>query len=213
MDGIKLRLQELESHVQNHIDTILSTERASPLVCILCNLGEYGILQSRRLRKFDIEDIDLLAFAARALMEAAFLLHYFTGGPTASLKLLVKHFRTDEAEIWQGVNDLSGGDSAHDGSRPDTSLESETENLLRAPSVAKLARRFGAEEEYKAFYKLYSKYVHPSAYFIFGEQDETHAEGFKEVFLERGSVYMSEMAERFAQLATIVKELDKERRV
>lgn len=37
--------------------------------------------------------------------------------------------------------------------------------------------------------------------------------GFKEIFLERGSVYMREMAERFSKLAAIVADLDKDRRV
>src|SRR5207237_306565 len=52
----------------------------------------------------------------------------------------------------------------------------------RPLAVSVLAKQTGNQDEYEAFFKLYSKYVHPSAWLVFARVDEADTPAFRNVF-------------------------------
>lgn len=207
VDELLDELGTLEDEIRSAADTILGSPEASDLVSILCNLGDYVVLQSSRLRRYGRDDIDLVAFSARGIMEATLLLLYFTCEHTASLPLLLQHVACDFNDIVKGIRALEETDSDVSGNTQ--ALEEicvDDTAPKRSPRFAELATRFELKAEYQAFYKLFSKYVHPSAYFLFGERDDTTIADLHHTFVKRGVGYMRMFAHHLFRLIDVLSE-------
>jgi len=62
--------------------------------------------------------------------------------------------------------------------------------ILKKPeSIIIRARMAGLEQEYKALYKLFSKYIHPSSYTINAGYKEIHGSGIRNIFLIHAQLY------------------------
>jgi hypothetical protein len=66
--------------------------------------------------------------------------------------------------------------------------------LHKHKPTAILAKETGMEEEYRAFFKLYSKYVHPSAWVIHGSTERVHRFEIKQTFLVQAQRYAGSIA-------------------
>ena len=64
----------------------------------------------------------------------------------------------------------------------------------RTPNYIDLTTRTGAQDEYKSFYKLYSKYAHPSAYLLMGDRREVWSGYIRDIFLDRAVLYAEHCA-------------------
>lgn len=202
-------LHAVQERIRSYIERILESERATMLPKLLCNLGEYVIRQSARLFEYEsVDEIDLAAQAARGIAEATLFLHYFTSGPSASLNLLLEFVARDFDDITEGATRFKTTD-AH------TPLESPRvlqaagalhQRRSKAPGFAQLARQFGAEEEHRSFYKLYSKFVHPSPYFVFGNRSGDTERQLMKIFADRALVYTREFADRMREVVDALDE-------
>jgi len=208
-DKIYDELERLAGEITLLRNRILESERAATLPKMLCNLGEYVIRQSRRLTvtRSD-DDIDIVAHAARGIAEATLLLHYFTSAPTASLDLLMEFVDRDFSEIKEGIVALnaSTNDTRLQGPSIVHSTLAKLPRRRRPPTFGELARLFGAEPEHRSFYKLYSKFVHPSPYSVFKTQDSEITSQIRQIFLTRAAIYVREFTERMMEIINILDE-------
>ena len=70
-------------------------------------------------------------------------------------------------------------------------LEQHGKNNLKHFRVSDMARKVRMESQYNAFFKFYSKYVHPSSWLIFATEEEKANTALKNTFLLTAQYYSS----------------------
>ncbi|MGH7492959.1 MAG: DUF5677 domain-containing protein [bacterium] len=65
--------------------------------------------------------------------------------------------------------------------------------------LSELAKKVDMEKEYKAFFKLYSKYVHPSSWIIIGAEEEINGSMYRDTFLLQLQVYASMILQKVTE--------------
>ncbi len=79
----------------------------------------------------------------------------------------------------------------------------EKQKFNRTPNVYRLAELLGAVEEYQIFYKLYSKYTHPSAYYLLSSNTEKESDELRFVFLIQSAKYVKEIELKIKSICDI----------
>lgn len=135
------------------------------------------------------------AWIARNLFELSILARYVSLSAD-NLKEYSTELPNDEIEILEGMKEIVPPEekaTLHDITDRITALKNVTANydrvLHRYKSTANLAKKTGMEKEYNAFFKLYSKYVHPSAWLIHGSTERVHRDEIKKTFLVQALLY------------------------
>lgn len=145
---------------------------------------------------FDLP-IECIAWISRNLFEMNLIMEYSIRFPEKA-KDFVLQKGSDEVEILQGTLTLSPTDS-HKSIVPIKERISHLQGVLKKHgktglkhfTVAEMARAVGMKDEYDAFFKLYSKYVHPSAWLIFAAQEEKSSMVYRNIFLLQAQYYAS----------------------
>ena len=140
--------------------------------------------------------IDLHAFAwrVRNIFEGFLLLEYTTKS-AQNAKIFVAQKIADEITILEGVLSLdptSQPDNTEITRRKDKATAVLAKHGINKASpwrVDFLAAQTNHSSEYGAFYKLYSKYVHPSAWTILSAADEYNNKDYWEVFIIQAQLY------------------------
>jgi len=207
-EELQRRLEASEEALRRASDTIASSDHACLLVKILCNVPVYAASQSQRARGWTHpQDLDLLAYAVRCIFEAGLLAwYYLRKSDDDMIARLAEHFMRDEIEIEQGF--LALGRDLHLGFREIAKSlgehRSSCPRAKRPPSMRELAALLGAEAEYSAFFRLYSKLVHPSAYSLFGRTPKPEAGPIRTLFLMNAARYMEELVALFEEVEAAV---------
>lgn len=161
----------------------------------LRRIAEYASKQIVRVAELYSAGIELHAWTARNLFEA-YLICEFILRDEANAKQFVSQKATDELQINEGALGL-----ADDPDDPNCGpIIKRNEHIRRTLAkhalperrpwpVADLAKRTGHKSEYQAFYKLYSKYVHASAWLIFGKSEEVDTLVYHNIFLMQAQKY------------------------
>lgn len=139
---------------------------------------------------------DLFAFAwrTRNVFEAMLLLKYVASSGEAARRFIGQK-GGDEKAIWDGLIALAEpGDTRVDllkGRRDHIAAVLGKHGFERASPwrVEQIAEWVEMTSEYAGFYKLYSKYVHPSAWTVLSDQDEYDFESVWEIFLVQGQLH------------------------
>ena len=173
----------------------------------LARVAGYASSQINRLAAMYTSGIELHAWTARNLFEAYLVGEYIFLEPLKA-KDFVAQKASDELQIYEGFLGISG-DLADPIKRPILERIGHIRRTLAkhglrevSPwSVSFLAKQTHNEADYKAFFKLYSKYVHPSAWLVFARPDEIDTLVFHNVFLIKAQSYGAFILKR-AQEAT-----------
>jgi hypothetical protein len=167
--------------------------------------NDYVGLVSQRLLKSAAREVraaasqyrkDIFAFAwrVRNIFECMLILKRVASGVDQAAAYAAQK-GSDERSILDGLISLA------DGSTADTTLlEQRSQHISK--TLAKsgfdraspwrmdvVAQQVGMKSEYDAFYKLYSKYVHPSSWNVLADPDEYEAPPYWQIFLIQGQLH------------------------
>jgi Family of unknown function (DUF5677) len=162
----------------------------------LNGLVRYSSIQVLRLVELYEGSIESHAWIARNLFEGYLLCAYIREDASRA-RQFVSQKGVDELQINEGFMTL-----CQDQSEPSLQVVRERNDRIKwalnkhATPVSQrpwrvefLAKQTGNQGEYEAFFKLYSKYVHPSSWLIFGEPNETDTPVLANIFLIQAQYY------------------------
>ena len=148
-------------------DNLERNDKTVTLFNLLSASADYLDLAAENIE----EHISLIALATRNLYEINLQTCDILRSPDSLLRWLGEAV-TDKIEVLEGVLSLKTGDA-----KIRAVLRTEIERLsslrekhdlpnARPSSAVDIAKSLGRGEEHKALYKLFSKLVHPSSYFV-----------------------------------------------
>ena len=139
-------------------------------------------------------DIEQFAWRTRNVFEA-FLILLYTTSSALNAKEFVAQRIGDERSILQGIVSLAHGASGNIEPVRDRIKQCDTvlyrHGFSKAPPwrIDQLAKEVGLSDDYAVFYKLYSKYVHPSGWTIIAEATEVNDATYWEAFIVNAQFY------------------------
>jgi hypothetical protein len=154
-----------------------------------------GVLFERLITHQDLP-IEYNAISARNLFECYLLIAYIIGKPSKA-KEYISQKAYDDLQINEGFLSLKTANTSETSikqirDRMDYIKELMKEHEL-TPSknwnVSHLAEKTNNKLEYEAFFKLYSKYVHPSSWIVNSHDNEYDNPVFRNIFLLQGQLY------------------------
>ncbi len=157
----------------------------------------YAALHLRMI--IDLYDfpIECTAWIARNLFEMNLILEYSIHYPEKAKEFVLQK-GSDEKEILEGILTLNSNDILvsivplrERIGHLESILKKYGKSNIKHFTVAEMARKVGMENDYNAFFKLYSKYVHPTAWLIFAEDEEKASMVHKNTFLLQAQYYSS----------------------
>jgi hypothetical protein len=140
------------------------------------------------------KDIKLFAWRTRNILEGFLLLKHSVSSPKNAEIFLAQRIG-DEQTILEGILGL-----AHEASGDATPIKDRVAKCKAVLAkhgfskaspwrVDQLADAVGMKEDYAAFYKLYSKYVHPSSWVIIATSEEYDDQPYWEAFILNAQLY------------------------
>lgn len=174
---------------KNEIDYLLISLRA---------IANYtGVLFDRLISYQDLP-IEYTAISARNLFECYLIAAYIISNPSKGKEFISQKPR-EELEINEGFLSLTTKNTSEESIKSIRDRIDYIREIVRVnhltPSkhwtVSHLARQTNNEQEYKAFFKLYSKYIHPSSWIMNSNRYEYDNPVFKNIFLLQGQHYTS----------------------
>jgi hypothetical protein len=140
---------------------------------MLANLAARSSIEVARLAEWIKAPTEQVAWVARNLYELNLRVHYILISKENVDRFFAESI-SDEIELLRSMKTLqpSGGNVANlkliDDRIAARVARLEREGLAPVKSMGswELAKEIGAEREHQAFYKLYSKYVHPTGYLL-----------------------------------------------
>ncbi len=184
-------------------------------VLALARIAEYASKQILRIAELYSAGIELHAWTARNIFEAYLIFEFILQDPANAMQFASQK-ATDELQIYEGFLGLAD-DPDDPELRPIIKRSEHIRRTLakhalpesRPWSVFSLANQTGHESEYKAFFKLYSKYIHPSAWLIFGKSEEFDTLVFHNIFLMQAQKYAGLILSRAEELSRADEEIQK----
>lgn len=192
-------LKELQTRLTHTLIQLRVEEGLSTLVGLLMNVGVYVTNHIHRLHDWgsrpDIDDLDLIGYSTRCIFEANLMLEYYCQHqPQEMYDLMRGEIDRDDFDILESVTTFHGSPTAETQSIFDDYGRRKKSKHPRTPSFSTLAIQTAAEAEYKSFYKLYSKYAHPSAYLLMADRRAVWSGFVRNVFLDRAVRYAGHCA-------------------
>ncbi|WP_108422764.1 DUF5677 domain-containing protein [Flagellimonas amoyensis] len=151
-----------------------------------------------RLISYQDFPIEYNAIAARNLFECYLIITYIISNPSKTKEFLSQK-AYDELQINEGFLSITTANTSETTiksiqDRMEYIKELMEKNKLtpsKSWNVSDLAKKTNNETEYKAFFKLYSKYVHPSSWIVNSRDNEYNNPVFKNIFILQGQHYAS----------------------
>lgn len=162
------------------------------------NIVIYAAKQVEQLCSYLDAPIEILAWKARNLFESYLLSEYIIKY-SSKAKEFIAQIAVDELQINEGFLGLSDANTSDLIKDPildrnkhiRTTLSKHGLNESNYWSVPFLAKQVDCVNEYEAFFKLYSKYVHPSSWLINGKKTQYDTENYRNVFILQAQYYSS----------------------
>lgn len=139
-------------------------------------------------------DIKLFAWRTRNVFEAYLILRNILSNSDYAETFIAQKIE-DEATILSGIRTLAPPDADYSWlldqrvKKLKSTLAKYGFEKVKPDLISGLAGRVEMGKEYEAFYKLYSKYVHPSAWFLLSDHDEFNNETIWEAFILNSQKY------------------------
>lgn len=188
-------LRDLASQLQAVGTRVPVRDKSDYCGFALTHLVGYASGQLSRLASLYQAGIELHAWTARNLFEACLLSECFLQEPSKAREFVAQK-ASDELQINEGFIGLSEDPNAP-ALRPILERNNHIRHTLakhalpeaRPWSVSSLAKLTHNETDYDAFFKLYSKYVHPSSWLVFAAPNEADTPVLRNIFLVQAQYY------------------------
>ena len=199
---LKSKISLIDKHLEFIRTNLERTER---------NLVLYNLLAKTKLYLYCLmkslnEPTEQLGFITRSLFELNLITRYVLI-KEENLKRFVRQAGIDRIQILEGSLELR-----EDSSKENAKILEDEINKIKGliqkynlaslkslPSFREIARITELEKEYKALYKLFSKYVHPSSYIIAGSPKEIHSNEVRNIFLIHAQLYAGDTFQRIKE--------------
>jgi hypothetical protein len=166
------------------------------LVFALRGLSSYTSVLFDRLETNQNAPIEYLAISARNLFECYLLIAYVIDEPSRA-KEFISQKAFEELEINEGFLSLKTKTTSETSLKMIHDRMDYIKKLMKSaeltPSkhwnVSYLALQTNNKLEYDAFFKLYSKYVHPSSWIVNSHNFEYDNPVFKNIFYSQGHIF------------------------
>jgi hypothetical protein len=190
---------------------ILTLQKVPLVPGFICTLMGYIATQGLRIAQWlkepHVDNTDLIAHATRNIFETHLIYrHLMTDGGGEFMGRMVEELRRDDFDLLEGLiyGRLESPEFPQDLKTHYGNLKAQ--KFKKTPTVAELAKDNGAETEYRRFYKLYSKYAHPSIYHLFGDRREVYSQAAVEIVVERAVLYLEAAVEEFERIRHVLLE-------
>jgi len=194
-DDVNTNLRKVILELNEQTSVLVQKERHDYTLFALRALVSYTGTLFERLISHKGFPIEYSAISARNLFETYLLVDYITSEPAKGKEFLSqKSF--DELEINEGF--LALETAASEGSikaireRIDYIKRLMKENNFKPSkywTVSYLAQQTNNKVEYDAFFKLYSKYIHPSSWIVNSFNNEYDNPVFRNIFFSQGHIF------------------------
>lgn len=169
-EDVGANLHELILQLNDKISKLNEKEALDFVIISLRSLTNYTSILLERLTTYQQLPIEFIAISARNLFECYLLVAFILSDPSKA-KVFVGQKASEELEINEGFLSLTKS------STPEATIKSIQDRMTYIKelmknheipiekhwSVSFLAKQTNNKVEYEAFFKLYSKYIHPSS--------------------------------------------------
>lgn len=197
-EGIAENLNRLIKHavyVEQRTDVVDPRARG-----LLDTASSFIRKQVERLRMHLDDEADIIAWFSRSLMELLFMLRFMYSGEEQYDELIKEQLK-DLKDIEKII--YPEGSPGADASEEERAFYADMQKLweamqnygiepdkLKGPSPAYyFAKGAGLLHEYQRGWKIHSKYVHPTAYLLFGRKDFVYGDGARLYFWALAQYY------------------------
>jgi len=197
-DEVDVNLHKIISSINDEVSKlVLKQEMDFPLLSLRAIANYTGILFDRLISPQDFP-IDYIAILSRNLFECYLLTTYIIND-SSKAEEFISQKAYEELEINEGFLSITSTNTS------ETIIKSIQDRMDYIKKIMKkhelnpsknwnvnyLAKQTNNELEYKVFFKLYSKYVHPSSWIMNSHKHEYDNPIFKNIFILQGQHYSS----------------------
>ena len=174
-----------------------TTKKRDKRNLVLFNLGSRAYHEIDRAYRLFEESTDLLAWVARNLFEINMILRFVLASEE-DLDRWQAEAGGDERDIILGILALSSADTKEEDRQKLLGRIAEIEGVLsrhklnaeKPLQLRTLASKVGMDSDYEAFFKLYSKYVHPSSWLV--NSSEQRRQEWRDILSVQAQFYAAE---------------------
>jgi hypothetical protein len=187
IDSVKSNLSKIENDLTELALKIMNTQARTDFNLGLFNLIKRTSIEIEKLNQSVIGPIEYQAFHSRNIFELKVIVTFILKSDE-NFKRWIGEAWQDEIDLLNGFLSLKDTDEHTNPLKERiTELKTKATNgslpLHKPKRMADMARDVGEQVEYAAFYKLYSKYVHPSSWLVNTNTNHTYLDIFSVVFI------------------------------
>lgn len=195
-DNLSKELGRILSELNEEAPKVLINNETDYRLIALRGLCSYTSILFERLITNPNASIEYVAISARNLFECFLLTAYVVNDPSRA-KTFVSQKAFEELEINEGFLSLTTANTSQETIKMIHDRMDYINRLMKnfglTPSkhwtVSHLANHTNNKVEYDAFFKLYSKYVHPSSWIVNSYEHEYDNPVFKNIFFSQGQIF------------------------
>lgn len=199
-DEVNTSLRKIISLLNEEVSNLLLKREEDYVLFALRALTSYTGELFERLISHQNFPIEYNAFSARNLFECYLLIAYIISDPSKAKEYLSQK-AYEELEISEGFLSLTTANTSETSMKLIRDRMDYVKQLMKkhelTPSkswhVSYLAEKTNNKLEYKAFFKLYSKYVHPSSWIVNTNDNEYNNPVFRNIFFLQGQLYAKQI--------------------
>jgi len=197
-EDVKAKLHEAVLQLNVKVSTLNEKEGLDFVLISMRNLTNYTLILFERLISNQQSPIEFCAISARNLFECYLLIAFILSNPTKA-KEFTGQKASDELEISEGFLSITKPGTQDVAIKSIQARMSSLKTLMSQHeipikkhwTVSNLAKQTNNKVEYEAFFKLYSKYIHPSSWIVNSFPLEYDNPVFRNIFLLQGQHYAS----------------------
>lgn len=195
-NDLNKELNLIIAELNQEASKLLVNKETDYRVVALSGLSNYARVLFERLITNQDAPIEHIALAARNLFECYLLVAYVIDNPSRA-KEFISQKAFDELEINEGFLSLTTATTSQTSVKMIQDRMDYIKKLMKSaeltPSrhwnVSHLALQTNNKIEYDAFFKLYSKFVHPSSWLVNSHDYEYDNPVFKDIFFSQGQIF------------------------
>ncbi len=212
IDDIANTLIQQQALLSTAADTLWCMKEPRKKACVVSNICRATCRQLRILQLNLTNPIEAIASACRTIFELNLVLRWVSLSDD-DLDGFIGRAATNEIDLLRAFLTLSPDREQAQQSALNTINRriTELEQLLERhdykdikrhdPKIKDMAQVIGCEDEYKAFYGLYCKYVHASSWLVNADEERRDSGQFRNIFLTKAQLYAGDTCARADQLA------------
>jgi hypothetical protein len=197
-EGVKAKLHEAVLQLNEKVSTLNEKEGLDFVLISMRNLTNYTLILFERLILYQQSPIEFCAISARNLFECYLLVAFILSDPSIANEFAGQK-ASDELEIGEGFLSITKPSTQDATIKSIQDRMSSVKKLMgqheipikKHWTVSFLAKQTNNKDEYEAFFKLYSKYIHPSSWIVNSFPNEYDNPVFRNIFLLQGQHYAS----------------------